>query len=94
MVRSIPSPQSLFGGEVSRLTFESTVVRLARLAASRGGTLAAADVEADEVLAGDRGTTTAAAHMLAGGTEVVAEPAERGRWFPYARLTFMRMSDD
>lgn len=51
-------------------------------------------MEADKLLAGDRGTTSAAAHMLAGGTEVVAEPAEHGRWFPYARLTFTRLSDD
>jgi len=79
---------------MSPLSFEATVARLARLAASRGGTLAAADVEADVLLAGDRGTTSAAAHMLAGGTEVVAEPAEHGRWFPYARLTFMRLPDD
>jgi len=79
------------GGDVSRLSFEATVSRLTRLAASRGGALAAPDVEADVLLAADRGTTSAAARMLAGGTEVVSEPAgERGRWFPYARLIFTR----
>jgi hypothetical protein len=78
------------GDEVSRLSFEATVSRLTRLAASRGGALVAADVEADVLLAADRGTTAAAARMLAGGTEVVSESGgERGRWFPYARLIFV-----
>jgi hypothetical protein len=80
---------------VGGLSFEATVVRIARLAAVRGGTLAAADVEGDELLARDRGTTSAAARMLAGGTEVVSEPAaEHGRWFPFARLTLTRLSRD
>lgn len=69
------------------------MVRLARLAATRGGTVAAADVEQDELLARDRGTTSAAARMLASGTDVVSSPeTEPGRWFPYARLTFTRIA--
>ncbi len=40
---------------MSRLSFEATVSRLTRLAASRGGTLDATDVEADVLLAADRG---------------------------------------
>jgi hypothetical protein len=77
---------------VGGLSFEATVVRLARLAAARGGTIAAADVEQDELLARDRGTTSAAARMLASETDVVAIPeTEPGRWFPYAQLTFTRM---
>ena len=75
------------------LTFEATVVRLARLAAARGGTVAAADVEHDELLARDPGTTSAAARMLAGGTDVLSTPeTEPGRWFPYAQLTFTQMA--
>ena len=75
------------------LTFEATVVRLARLAAAQGGTVAAADVEHDELLARDPGTTSAAARMLAGGTDVLSTPErEPGRWFPYARLTFTHMA--
>jgi hypothetical protein len=75
------------------LSFEATVVRLARLAATRGGTVAAADVEQDELLARDRATTSAAARMLASGTDVVSTPeTEPGRWFPYAQLTFTQMS--
>lgn len=80
---------------MAELSFEATVVRLARLAAARGGTLAAADVERDELLARDPDTTSAAARMLAGGTDVVATPeTEPGRWFPYAQLTFTRSSED
>lgn len=76
-------PQSRFGGEVSGLSFEATVVRLARLAATRGGTVAAADVEQDELLARNRGTTSAAARMLASGTDVVSAPeTQPGRWSP------------
>jgi hypothetical protein len=79
---------------VSSLSFEATVVRLARLAAAQGGTLAAADVEQDDLLARDRGTTSAAARMLASGTDVVSTPVtEAEQWFPYAQLTFPRMSD-
>jgi hypothetical protein len=74
---------------VAGLTFEATVVRLARLAAARGGTLAASEVEQDELLARDRGTTSAAARMLASGTDVESTPeTEPRRWFPYAKLTF------
>ena len=74
------------------LSFEATVVRIARLAAARGGTLAAADVEQDDLLARDRGTTSAAARMFASGTDVVCTPVtEPGQWFPYAQLTFARM---
>lgn len=85
--------QSAFGGDVAGLSFEATVVRLARLAATRGGTIAAVDVEQDELLARDPGTTSAAARMLAGGTDVLSTPeTEPGRWFPYAQLTFTRMT--
>ena len=74
------------------LSFEATVVRIARLAAARGGTLAAVDVEQDDLLARDRGTTSAAARMFASGTDVVCTPVtEPGQWFPYAQLTFTRM---
>ena len=77
------------------LSFEATVVRLGRLAVASGGTVAAADVERDALLARDRDTTTAAARMLAGGTDVVSAPVtEREEWFPYAELTFTQLVDD
>lgn len=76
------------------LSFEATVVRLTHLAAARGGTVSAADVEQDDMLARDHATTSAAARMLASGTEVVPAPAvdEAGQWFPYAELTFTRLA--
>jgi hypothetical protein len=78
---------------VAPLTFEATVARLARLAAARGGTVVAEDVELDELLARDRGTTSAAARMLATGTDVVSTPGtEPDRWFPYAQLTFTQIA--
>lgn len=86
-------PPNRFAGDVTAPRFEATVARLARLAAGRGGTVAAADVESDEPLGRDRRLTCAAARMLAGGVHVVAEPAtEPGCWFPFARLTFTGMS--
>jgi hypothetical protein len=79
---------------VDGLSFEATVVRLARLAAAHGGVVDAAAVEEDELLARDRSTTSAAARLLAGGTEVIAdEELDPSRWFPYARLTFTGLSD-
>ena len=78
------------------LSFEATVVRLVLLAAARGGAVAPADVEQDDLLARDRGTTSAAARLLASGTDVVATPAtERAHRLPYAQLTFtpMRAAD-
>jgi hypothetical protein len=79
---------------VAGLSFEATVVRLARLAARQGGTVAGADVEQDELLSRDRGTTSAAARMLASGTHVVSTPeTEPGRWFPFEHLTFVQLAD-
>ena len=75
------------------LTFQATVIRLANLAAARGGTVTTVDVELDELLARDRGTTSAAARMLASGTDVASTPeTEPGRWFPYAQLTFTQIA--
>jgi hypothetical protein len=80
---------------VNGLTFDATVARLARLAATRGGTVRAGEVEHDPLLARDHGTTSAAARKLASETDVVATPETRpGRWFPYAELTFMRMTSE
>jgi hypothetical protein len=78
-----------------RLSFEATVARIARLAAGRGGTIAAGDVEQDILLARDRGATSAAGRLLASRTNVTAEPAtDPSHWFPLAQLTFTRSPDD
>ena len=79
---------------MTELTFEATVSRIERLAAERGGTVSAEDVEHDEPLARNRSVTSAAGHMLAGGTNVASRPAdEAGEWFPYAELTFREPAD-
>jgi len=69
------------------LSFEQTVERLVRLAGEHAGTLTRVQVEADDELGRDRALTSAAAHSLAGGTNVVSTPSEGG-WFPYEWLTF------
>jgi hypothetical protein len=71
------------------LSFEESVVRIARLANRQGGTVRADDVEGDEMLARDQATTSAAGHQLAAGANVVAAPQDdEERWFPYEELTF------
>jgi hypothetical protein len=72
--------------DLQPLTLERTLMRLVALAAARGGTLAAGDVEQDEQLARDRGLTSAAARMLAGGVAAHGEAGAEG-WFPFNRLT-------
>ncbi len=72
------------------LSFEATVVRITHLAVRQGGSVTAADIEQDDLLAVDRRTTSAAGRMLAGGTDVVAQPTlDSARWFPFAELTFV-----
>jgi hypothetical protein len=79
---------------VSGLSLERTVVRLTGLALARGGAVAVADVEEDAQLAANHGMTSAAARMLATGSDVVAEPAtDSTHWFPYARLIFTGISE-
>ena len=69
------------------LTFEQTVDRLVKLAGEYAGTVTRAQIEADDELSRNRSLTSAAAHSLAGGTNVAATPS-RGGWFPYEWLTF------
>ena len=69
------------------LTFEQTVDRLVTLAGEHAGTVTRAQIEADEQLSCDRALTSAAAHSLAGGTNVMATASEGG-WFPYEWLAF------
>ena len=58
------------------------------LARRNGGSIAAGDVEANPALAADRDIVSAAAHALAGSTNVFATPGETGDWFPYAEIRF------
>jgi hypothetical protein len=77
--------------DLQPMTVERTLMRLVALAAARGGTLAANEVEDDEQLARDRRLTNAAARMLAAGVGVSAEAAESG-WFPFRLLTLNDVS--
>ncbi len=75
------------------MTFEQAAVRLFELAKENGGTVTAAQVENDPALAtAAREVVTAAAHMLAGGTNVFPLDASAPReWFPYAGLSFREL---
>ena len=52
------------------MTYEQATARLVALARSSGGTVSAAQVEADDQLAAERELVSAAARALAGGTNV------------------------
>lgn len=73
------------------VSFEDAVARLVALARQNGGILTAADVERDPELSADQLTVSAAAHSLAGSTNVFASQTDTG-WFPYAELRFSELS--
>lgn len=80
-------PKSIFGG--SEMNFEQAAARLVAMARLNHGTVTAAQVEADELLAGDKQLVRAAARALAGGTNARSADTRDGRgWFPYSTLTF------
>lgn len=68
------------------MTYEQAQDALLALARQNGGLIAAAHVEADEALASDQPTVSAAARALAGSTNVFAVPREDGGWFPYSEI--------
>jgi hypothetical protein len=70
------------------MTFEQAATRLVELALARGGTLTAAEVEADQELSAEQAVVSAAARALAGGTNVISGDERDGGWFPYSALTF------
>ena len=69
------------------MTFEEATERLVAMARRKGGLLTAGDVEADHELAADQETVSAAAHALAGSTNVFGSAADSG-WFPYTEIHF------
>jgi hypothetical protein len=74
------------------MTFDEATRRLVALAQANGGTVTAAQVEADEELAAERDLVCAAARALGGGTNVFSAVDEDGReWFPYSTLTFAEL---
>ena len=70
------------------MTYEEAQARLVALARRNGGCLSSSDVEADPELAAERDVVSAAAHALAGSTNVFATAREAGDWFPYAEIRF------
>jgi hypothetical protein len=71
------------------MTYEDAVSRLIEMAKENGGTLSAAQVEADPVLAEDELTVSAAARALGGSTNVFSSDEPDGRaWFPFSSLLF------
>jgi hypothetical protein len=69
------------------MTFEEATARLIEIARSKQGVVTAESVEEDGELAGDRPIVSAAAHALAGSTNVFATSGGSG-WFPYEELRF------
>ena len=70
------------------MTYEEAQARLVALARRNGGYLRSSDVEADPELAAERDVVSAAAHALAGSTNVFPTARESGDWFPYAEIRF------
>jgi hypothetical protein len=71
------------------MTYEDAVSRLLELARENGGTVTAAQVEADAALSEDQPTVSAAARALGGSTNVFSADEPDGRaWFPFSSLLF------
>ena len=73
-------------GRIQEMTYEQAQDALLALARGNGGLITAADVEADEALASDQPTVSAAARAFAGSTNVFAVPREDDGWFPYSEI--------
>jgi hypothetical protein len=66
---------------------EQATRRLLELLEAKGGSLTAADVEADSQLAQDQATVSAAAHALATESDIATREESDGReWFPYSLM--------
>jgi hypothetical protein len=69
------------------MTFDQATTRLLELARGGDGILTAQAVESDDELAEQKLIVSAAAHALAGSTNVFATSGGSG-WFPYEELRF------
>jgi hypothetical protein len=79
--------------EPGDMSYDEVAARLVKLAKANGGTVTAAQVEADERLSRDRDLVSAAARALGSGTNVFSAEEDDGReWFPYSSLTFSELS--
>ncbi len=69
------------------MTFEEATTRLIEIARANQGILTADAVEGNSELADEKLIVSAAAHALAGSTNVFATSGGPG-WFPYEELRF------
>jgi hypothetical protein len=69
------------------VTFDEAKSRLIDLARTNGGTLTAEMVERDRDFTDDAEIVSAAAHALAGSTNVFSSGRDTG-WFPYSEIRF------
>jgi hypothetical protein len=69
------------------MTFEEATTRLVEMARGDQGIVTARAVEEDSELADEKLIVSAAAHALAGSTNVFATSGGSG-WFPYQELRF------
>lgn len=74
------------------MSYDAATSRLIALAKANGGTVTAAQVEADEQLSSERDLVSAAARALDGSTNVFSSIEDDDReWFPYSSLTFSEL---
>jgi hypothetical protein len=73
------------------MSFDAVTARLVALARDHGGRLKAEVVEADPVLSSDPAVTSAAAHALAGSTNVFGSSRDGSGWFPYEEIDFSEL---
>ena len=73
--------------EDHRMTFDEATTRLIEIARGNDGVVTAQMVESDNELTSEKLIVSAAAHALAGSTNVFATSGESG-WFPYQELHF------
>ncbi len=71
------------------MTFDQAKTRLIELARTGDGVVTVSAVEEDVELSANHDIVSAAAHALAGSTNVFASPSDSG-WFPYSEI---RISD-
>jgi hypothetical protein len=82
-------------GGVHAATYDEVTARLLALAEQGGGTVTAAQVEADELLSRDQNLTSAAARALAGSTNIFSfEETDDRTWFPFSGLVIGQLHAD
>jgi hypothetical protein len=86
-LESLPTRRGLDLEGSTVMTFDEATTRLLEIARSKQGVVTAQTVENDADLAREKLIVSAAAHALAGSTNVFATSGGSG-WFPYEELRF------